>query len=167
MKKIIFFILILVSITMSVSALSLWVGPNAYYAKAINPDSVNESNLSSVGLEDLAFGAEGRLYIGDLIGSVSAEYLGSKQILLLTDAGLNINLLIFRFGLSLGPNFGVSLDGGGARLGGNLRATAEVKLGGIAAGLSWFSMVEFNKASIADAFKNPYGFLGATVTFRL
>lgn len=167
MKKIIIVLSILVSITMSASALSLWVGPNAYYAAPITPDSVTAPNISNIGLNDLAFGAEARLYLGPLAGSISAEYIGSKKIIILTDAGLNLNLLFFRFGLGLGPNFGVSLNGGKAALGGNIRATAEVKLGKIAAGLSWFSMVEFNRASIADAFKNPYGFLGVTVTFKL
>ena len=167
MKKITIMILILAGIAVSASALSVWVGPNAYYGKAITPDSVTASSVPNVKLEDLAFGAEGRLYLGPLAGSVSAEYLGSKKIIILTDAGLNLNLLIFRFGLGIGPNFGIDLNGGKGALGGNLRATAELKLGRIAAGLSWFSMVEFNKASIAEAFKNPYGFLGATLTFRL
>jgi len=167
MKKIIIVLSILVSITMSASALSFWVGPNAYYGKAITPDSVTGANVSSITLDDLAFGAEGRLYMGPLAGSVSAEYLGSKKILLLADAGLNLKLLFFRFGLGIGPNYGIKLGGGEAALGGNLRATAEIQLGGLAAGLSWFSMVEFDKSSIAEAFKNPYGFLGATVTFKL
>ncbi len=167
MKKITIMILILAGIAVSASALSVWVGPNAYYGEAITPDSLTTSNLSNVGFDDLAFGAEGRLYMGPLAGSISAEYLGSNKIVILTDAGLNLNLLIFRFGLGIGPNFGVDLDGGEGALGGNIRATAELKLGGFAAGLSWYSMVEFNKSSIADAFNDPYGFIGATVTFRL
>ncbi len=166
MKKITIMILILAGIAVSASALSVWVGPNAYYGKAITLDSLTTSNVSDVKLKNLAFGAEGRLYMGPLAGSISAEYLGDKRFLILTDAGLNLNLLIFRFGLGIGPNFS-NINGGKGALGGNLRATAELKLGRIAAGLSWYSMVEFNKASIADAFKNPYGFLGATLTFRL
>ncbi len=167
MKKTLILVLILISVTMSTSALSLWIGPNAYYASAITPDSVSESSVSKVTIEDLAFGGEARLYLGALTGSISAEYLGSKKILILTDAGLNLELLLFRLGLGLGPNYGISLDGGKSKLGGNLRATAEVKLGGIAAGLSWVSMVEFDKSSIADAFKNPYGFLGVTLNFKM
>lgn len=167
MKKTILVLLILITAVISAPALSLWVGPNAYYAKAIVPDSVTKSSIANITFDDLAFGAEGRLYLGPVQGSLSAEYLGSKKILILTDAGLSFDILLFRLGLGLGPNFGVSLDGGKAALGGNVRATAEIKLGKFAAGLSWFSLVEFNKASIADAFKNPYGFLGATMTFKL
>ncbi len=167
MKKTIIVLLILLSVAISAPALSLWVGPNAYYAKAIVPDSVTKSNISDIKIDDLAFGAEARLYLGPIEGSVSAEYLGSKKILILTDAGLSLDILLFRLGLGLGPNFGITLDGGKAAMGGNLRATAEIKLGSIAAGLSWISLVEFNQSSIADAFNNPYGFLGATLTFKL
>ncbi len=167
MKKLTILVLIFAGIAVSASAMSFWVGPNAYYGRAITPDSVTGANVSSITLKDLAFGAEGRLYLGPLAGSISAEYLGSKKILLLADAGLNLKLLFFRFGLGIGPNYKIKLGGGNAALGGNLRATAEIQLGGLAAGLSWFSMVEFNKASIAEAFNNPYGFLGATVTFRM
>ncbi len=166
MKKLTMGLFILISITVSASALSLWIGPNVYYGKAITPDNA-ESDISNVTFGDLAFGAEGRLYMGPLAGSVSAEYLGGNDFLILTDAGININFLFLRLGLGMGPNFGSSLDGGTTSLGGNIRATAELKLGGIAFGLSWHSMVEFNKDSITDAFKDPYGFLGATMTWRL
>ena len=169
MKKIIIVLIILITITVSASAMGFWFGPNVYYSKAIVPDSVTKPNISNIGLDDLAFGAEGRLYLGPLAGSVSAEYLGgtSKTILILTDAGLSLDLILFRLGLGVGPNFIVNLNGNKAALGGNLRATAEIKLGKFAAGLSWFSMVQFNQNSIADAFKNPYGFLGLTATFKL
>ncbi len=166
-KKILYLMIVLLSISITVSAADFWLGPNAFYAAPINPQDVTASSVSGIGIEDLAFGAEGRLYMKSLSLSVNAEYLGNKNIYLLSDVGLNIDLFLFRFGLGLGPNLGINLNGGKPSLGGNLKALAEVKLGGFSVGLTWFSMIEFNKSSIADAFKNPYGFLGVGAMFRL
>lgn len=170
MKKTIVLLAVLVVAAASATAIDLSVGANAYYASAIQPSDVRDARPGGLAASDFAFGGEARLFIGSLTGSAVAVFMPgsdfqSPQFRVMTDAGLSIQVAILRAGLGIGPDFGVSLGGStsAARLGGNLRATADLVLGDFSVGLSWFSLISFDRASIADAFRNPYGFLGVTL----
>jgi hypothetical protein len=80
-----------------------------------------------------------------------------------------MQIAIVRASIGLGPDFGLAFGEGvqKARLGGNLGLTGDVVLGDLSVGLSWFSLISFTRESIADVFRNPYGFLGVTALFKL
>jgi hypothetical protein len=153
----------------------LYVGGNAYYAGVIRPQDVQQADPAGITLADFAFGGEARLLLGSIWGSAVGVYLPGNQVLphrlhILLDAGLAIDLLFLRFGVGLGPDFGLALGNEGSRpyrAGANLRLTGDLMLGDLSVGLSWVSRIEFTRESIANAFRNPYGFLGVTLLTKL
>jgi hypothetical protein len=73
-------------------------------------------------------------------------------------------------GIGIGPNFGLEFGNNAAeffRTGANARVTADIILGPVLVGVNWISEVQFTRASIADAFVNPYGKLGLSLLFAL
>lgn len=174
MKRILLLaILLLVAVGMA-SALDFWVGANLHYASVIEPEEVKSIRPAGLAPSDFAFGGEARLYMDALTGSATAVFLpGSSfaqpRVGVLTDIGLTLEIPLIRAGLGVGPNFTVAFGDTtqALRAGANLRATADVVLGDFSLGLSWFSRVQLTGQSLAEAFRNPNGFLGLTIMQKL
>ncbi|MFP4375554.1 MAG: hypothetical protein ACLFP4_00800 [Spirochaetales bacterium] len=174
MKKLLVVLVLVVAVTGMASAMDFWIGGNAHFASVIQPDDVKNVRPEGLAPSDFAFGAEGRLYLNALTGSAVATFLpGSSfrapRVALLTDVGLTLELPLIRAGIGVGPNFLVAFgdDTQAARAGANLRATADVVLGELSLGLSWFTNVELTGQSIGEAFSDPSGFLGITILQKL
>ncbi len=71
-------------------------------------------------------------------------------------------------GVGIGPNFGFEFCNGATqvfRTGANLRLTGDIVIGPVLLGLNWVSEIQFTRASITDAFMNPYGKLGISLLY--
>lgn len=174
MKRLLAVLFITLSIAGVASAFDFYLGANAHFASAIQPAEVREARPSGLAPSDFAFGGETRLYLNAITGSASAIFLpGSSfqapRFRVMTDVGLSLQLAILRAGIGIGPDFGIAFGESTetARLGGNLRLTGDIVLGDLSLGLSWYSLISFNRESIAEAFRNPYGFLGISLLKRL
>jgi hypothetical protein len=174
MKKLLLVLVLAVAVTGVASALDFWIGGNVHYASVIQPDDVKETRPDELVASDFALGAESRIYLNAVTGSAVATFLpGSTfrapRLALLTDVGLTLQVPLLRAGLGVGPNFLVAFgdETQAARAGANLRATADVVLGDLSLGLSWFTNVEFTGQSIGEAFSNPSGYLGITILQKL
>lgn len=175
MKRILPVVLMLVILPIGVFALDFYGGVNAYYASLIQPADVKNIDTAGLNLADFAFGGEARLVSGLLWGSAVGIYTPGDvnlphRIDLLLDGGLGLSLGIVRAGIGIGPDFGVELGDNANRFfktGANLRLTGDILLGPFSLGLSWINKIEFTRASIAEAFENPYGQLGVSLLYRL
>jgi len=174
MKKLLLVLLLAMTITGMASALDFWIGGNVHYASIIQPQDVRDARPDGLAASDFALGAESRLYLNALTGSAVATFLpGSTfeapRVALLTDVGLTFEVPLIRAGLGVGPNFFVAFgeETQATRAGANLRATADVVLGDLSLGLSWFSNIEFTGQSVGEAFRNPSGYLGITILQKL
>lgn len=174
MKRYLVVLLILLSVASAASAFDFYLGANAHYASAIQPAEVRDARPAGLAPSDFAFGGEARLYLNALTGSASAIFVpGSSfqapRFRVMTDVGLSLQLAILRAGIGIGPDFGIAFGETTetARLGGNMRLTGDIVLGDLSLGVSWYSLISFNRQSIADAFRNPYGFLGVSLLKRL
>ena len=175
MTKKLLIIVSLLTVPMAAFALDLYVGPTAYYATAVQPQSVASISPSSLSLSDFAIGADARLYAGPLwIGGVGLLQPGTTalptQMQLITDVGLGLKLLFLRAAVGVGPDFGLAFGGNStqvANAGANIRVTGDVVLGKFSLGLSWISRVQLTAQSLSQALSNPYGSLGVALLFKL
>lgn len=165
MKRTILFLALLLVLAGAGYSLEFWLGFDAYYNDIIQDgEEVEEVDPK----EDFSYGPEARLYLGPLMGSVGALYTGNGNLLVTTDIGVSLKLIFLRFGLGVGPNFAINLNTDeSSRFGGNIRATADIELGGFALGLSWMSFVDFTTVGVLEGLENPEGYLGLSVLFRL
>lgn len=174
MKRITLFVALIVVAAAALPAADLLLGPNVYYASAIEPADIREARPDRIVASDFALGAETRLYLRAIQGSAVAVFTpGSSfrapRLRVMTDIGLSLKLAFLRAGIGMGPDFGIAFGETteAGRLGGNIRLTGDIELGDLSIGLSWYSLISFDRASIAEAFRNPYGFLGLTVLKKL
>lgn len=175
MKRIVVALLLCMILPFGAFALGFYVGPNVYYASLVRPDDVVAMDTAGLNLADFAFGGEARLIAGPFWGSALGLYAPGDNNLphhidILLDAGLGLNLGPVHAGVGIGPNFGFEFGNNAAeffRTGANLRVTGDIVLGPVLLGLNWISEVQFTRASIAEAFVNPYGKLGVSVLFGL
>lgn len=175
MKRILIALLLCLLLPLSAFAFDLYAGVDAYYSSLVRPADVVAIDTAGLNLADFSFGGEARLIAGPFWGSAIGMYTPGDANLphhldILVDGGLGLTLAIFHAGIGIGPNFGLEFGNGSTqffRTGANMRVTADVVLGPVLVGLNWISEIEFTRASIADAFNNPYGKLGASVLFAL
>ena len=175
MKRMVVALLLCMILPFGAFALGFYVGPNIYYASLIRPADVVAMDTAGLNLADFALGGEARLIAGPFWGSAMGLYAPGDvnlphHIDILLDAGLGLELGPVHAGVGIGPNFGLEFGNNAAQLfrtGANLRVTGDVVLGPVLLGLNWISEVQFTRASIADAFVNPYGKLGVSVLFGL
>ncbi len=174
MKKLAILLLFL-AVPLALFSLDFYVGPTAYYASVIQPQSVKNLSPSGLSVSDFAVGGDARLLAGLLWGGVVGLYQpGSSslpnQVQFMTDIGLGLRILFLRAAVGIGPDFGLAFGNGATqafRAGANLRLTGDIILGKVSVGLSWLSKIEFTQQSISEAFSNPYGMLGVAVLFKL
>ncbi|HUX12178.1 MAG TPA: hypothetical protein VMW87_04070 [Spirochaetia bacterium] len=166
---------LLLAVPFALFSLDFYVGPTAYYASVIQPQSVKNLSPSGMSVSDFAIGGDARLMAGLLWGGVVGLYqpgtdLLPNQLQFMTDVGLGLRILFLRAAIGVGPDFGLAFGNGATqafRAGANLRLTGDVILGKVSFGLSWLSKIEFTQQSLSDAFSNPYGMLGVAVLFKL
>ena len=145
MKKILIITLMMIAGT-SVYAQFLQIGPVAMYTSPVNkPEGVPSYN--EIGLEDFRFGADLRLNFGLLQVAMLAvmeapgpnALLEPGKIVLIPTAGINASVLIFDFGIGVGPSFefyfGDSSLSEPADFGLNVKGTADINLGKVSLGM--------------------------------
>jgi len=175
MKRILIAALLCVMLPLGAFAAGLYGGMDIYYASLIRPADIIAMDTAGFNMADLAFGGEARLIVDPFWGSAIALYRPGDINLphhfdILLDAGLGLSLGIVHAGIGIGPNFGLEIGNGATQLfraGANLRLTGDVVLGPFLLGLNWVSEIEFTRASIAEAFRNPYGQLGVSLLYGL
>jgi hypothetical protein len=175
MKRILIASLVFMILPLGAFAAGLYGGIDIYYASLVRPADVVALDTAGLNMADFAFGGEARLIVDPFWGSAIGLYTPGDTNLphhidILLDAGLGLSLGIVHAGIGIGPNFGFEFGNGATRIfrtGANLRLTGDVVLGPVLLGLNWISNIEFTRASLADAFKNPYGKLGVSVLFGL
>ena len=90
---------------------------------------------------------------------------------LIVDGGISLDVLMFRLGLGLGPSLRVSLeqDAVATRLGVNVKATADVMLGGLGVGLTYLNQFEFDLEDASQLLDQDYskGRFGVSVLLSL
>ena len=158
---------------LSAFALDIYGGAHVYYASLIRPADVVTMDTAGLNIADFTLGGEVRLIAGSFWAGGLGTYTPGDinlphRIDVLLDGGLGLSLGIVRAGIGIGPNFGLELGENTTRLfrtGANIRLTGDVVLGPFLVGLNWISKVDFTRASIADAFRNPYGQLGVSLLF--
>jgi len=175
MKRIGIALLLCLLLPLSTFALGFYVGGDAFYSSLVRPADVEAMDTEGLNLADFTFGGEARLIAGPFWGSAMGLYSPGDGNLphhvdVLLDAGLGIALGPVHAGIGIGPNFGLEFGNNAAeffRTGANARVTADIILGPVLVGVNWISEVQFTRASIADAFVNPYGKLGLSLLFAL
>lgn len=173
MKRILIAALLCMILPLGAFAAGLYGGMDIYYASLVRPADVVALDTAGLNLADFAFGGEARLIVDPFWGSALGLYAPGDANLphhvdILLDAGLGLTLGIVHAGVGIGPNFGLEFGNSATQLfraGANLRVTGDVVLGPFLVGLNWISEIQFTRASIADAFMNPYGKLGVSVLF--
>ncbi|MCX7027605.1 MAG: hypothetical protein NT061_09015 [Spirochaetes bacterium] len=151
----------------------LYGGMDVYYASLVRPVDVVALDTAGLNMADFAFGGEARSIIDPFWGSAIGLYTPGDvnlphHIDILLDAGLGLSLSIAHAGVGIGPDFGLEFGNGATqffRTGANLRLTGDVVIGPFLLGLNWVSEIAFTRASIADAFMNPYGKLGVSLLY--
>jgi len=174
MKKILIAALFCMILPLGAFADGLYGGMDVYYASLVRPADVVALDTAGLNMADFAFGGEARLIVDPFWGSVIGLYSPGDTNLphhidILLDAGLGLSLGIVHAGVGIGPNLGLEFGNGATRLfraGANLRLTGDVVIGPFLLGLNWVSEIEFTRASIAEAFKNPYGKLGISLLYN-
>jgi hypothetical protein len=129
------------------------------------------SAATGISASDFTFGGEARLKIAIFQAGVSALYIpypNYTSIGALTDVGLSLDVLFFRFGAGIGPNFVMNFGNGApnsASIGWNLKFMGDVNLGGLALGVvGYYKFEDFNNVGSVFS-KLPW--LGVTLMFRL
>jgi hypothetical protein len=173
MKRILIASLICMLLPLGVFADGLYGGIDMFYASLVRPADVVALDTAGLNMADFAFGGEARFIVDPFWGSAIGLYTPGdtnlpNHIDILLDAGLGLSLGIVHAGVGIGPNFGLEFGNGATqffRTGANLRVTGDVVVGPFLLGLNWVSEIEFTRASIADAFMNPYGKLGVSLLY--
>ena len=174
MKRFIPVLLMALAIPLSGFALDLYVGGNIYYASLIQPADVRAIDLENLNIADVAFAGEARLIWGPIWGSAVASLTPGDvnmppRVDLLLDSGIGVQLGMFRIGAGMGPTYGLEFGPNAInyfKLGANMRLTGDILLGPFSLGLSYFRKIEFTRASIIEAMRNPYGQLGVAVLYH-
>ena len=174
MKRFIPVLLMALAIPLSGFALDLYVGGNVYYASFIQPADIRAIDLADLNMADVAMAAEARLIWGPIWGSAIASLTPADvnmplRVDLLLDSGIGVQLGMFRLGAGMGPTYGVEIGSNAInyfKLGANMRLTGDLMLGPVSLGLSWLSKIEFTRASIIEAMRNPYGQLGVALLYH-
>jgi hypothetical protein len=163
MKKLLL-VLLLASIIPAAVFAELQLGGVAMYKG-------DPSTATGVSVNDFTFGGEGRLKFGLLQGGVSALYVPSgsySSLAVLTDIGASLDVLFFRFGAGLGPNFSFNFGSGApspASVGMNVKVSADVNLGNLALGLVGYWYAD-SFSSLGSTFSRmPW--LGVTLLVKL
>ncbi len=168
------------------------IGPTAYYNFPLLEDGEADiPGLRSINSSDFTFGADARLKLAifqvsglalftpGFIADDYSFYLPPSVDVFL-DAGLAFDIAFLRLGLGIGPNLSFFLMGdryGETQIsdpvsfGTNLRATADIVLGGISVGLSYLMQFDFELGDttadrLLDADKTQ-GLLGLTVLLQV
>jgi hypothetical protein len=184
MKKLLV-LMILVLVPM-VTFADFQIGPTALYnMRFTNPEQVDTSTLS---LDDFTFGADARLNVSILQGSAYALLtLGSVDnstaipkyvpttVDLFFDVGVCLDIMFFRFGAGIGPNFAIlfpdPLDTTNTDIfgvGANVKFSADVMLGSIAIGLVYFMDTNLTTSAVVETIASKWdGHLGLSLLFKL
>lgn len=173
MKKTAIALLLCLILPLGAFALDLYGGVNIYYVSMVRPDDVVAMDTAGLNAADFALGGEMRLIAGPFwAGSVATFAPGDAnlphRVDFIFDGGLGFALGIVHAGIGIGPNFGLEIGDNSSTMfktRANLRLTGDIVLGPFLAGVNWISKVDFSRASIADAFRNPYGQLGVSLLF--
>ena len=169
MKKLL--IVLIVAMLPSLAFADLQLGAVGMYK-----GDVTAADVHSVSINDFTFGGEARLKFGILQGGLTALYYPTSeyaQIVALTDIGLSLDVLMFRFGAGIGPNFAFTVAGTSptsqpVNVGLNLKLSGDVNLGGLSLGLVGFYYLDSlsSLSHIGDMFKRlPW--LGVTAMIKL
>ena len=168
------------------------IGPTAYYNfPLLEGGEMDIPEVQGIDSSDFTFGADARLKLAIFQVSGLAlftpgfvaddySYYWPPSIDIFLDAGVAFDIAFLRLGLGFGPNFSFFLLGdeyGSAEFsdpvsfGTNLRATADIVLGGVSFGLSYlmqfdFELGEATAQQILDADKTQ-GLLGISVLLQL
>jgi hypothetical protein len=140
---------------------------------------LTEGATDEIDISNFTFGADARLKLAVFQASALALFTPASEdpvapavIDLFVDGGVSIDLLMFRIGLGLGPNlrFAVAEDNGDPfGYGINVKATADVLLGGLSVGLTYLNSFELDFSQAGDLLDQDYskGLLGISVLFSL
>jgi len=167
MKKILLLVLILGFVPLSVFA-ELGVGGSAF----LNSPVLIFQPLPKDGvtLDDFTFGGDVRFKLSLLqIDALALVTMGENTIFdIYADAGIALDLLLFRLSAGVGPTMRYVIGGGtNDLLGGfNVKANADVKLGRLSVGLSYIMNLIIQEGFKLDLNWST-GLLGATVMFWL
>jgi hypothetical protein len=155
----------------------LWIGPSALYSVPLDRGSISETGPEAF-TESFLYGLDAKLELGILKGEASFLHMPSTSpyfpkgfILSMLDVGLGLDLLIFNFGVGVGPNYlfpvisEVPVEA--ADIGVNLKASAGVKLGKLGLNLYAIYLAESFAALAATDFENSSFLLGMNLQFKL
>jgi hypothetical protein len=178
MKKLLVLLVLVLIPLMSFADLQL--GPTAFYNMLItNPGKIDTSKLS---ISDFTFGADARLNLGIIQGSAyalltpgdtSPTHLTPTVVNLMLDIGICLDILFVRLSAGIGPDFMLNFaDYAGKpqvfEMGANAKIGAELMLGGISLGLTYFVDVNLTEpSSVVSAFSQWNGHLGLSVLLKL
>ncbi len=184
MKKLL--VLLVVILVPMMAFADFQIGPTALYNLRIaNPGGVDYSKIS---IDDFTFGADARLNISILQGSAyalltlgSVDTSGATPVYVPTtvdlflDIGICLDILMFRFGAGIGPNFGIAFpdpaDPNKSDVfdaGANVKFSADVMLGSIAVGLVYFMDTNLTTSSVVSTVASKWdGHLGLSLLFKL
>jgi hypothetical protein len=176
MKRILLAVLIIAVFAPALTFADLQIGAVAMYKG--DPATISVSGL---GLQDFTFGLDARLNLGLLQGSLSALYYPADistvtpipaSLVALTDIGLCIDILFFRLGAGIGPNFFIALedteDPDALPVGVNLKFTGEVMLGSFSLGLvGYYYVSSFSDFAEPDFFSRAKPFFGVSALYKL
>ena len=173
-------LLIVIAVLLVPAALfaQVQVGATALYNFPYFADDTTPAEISA---SDFTFGADARIRIFVFQASALALFTPGYtdaldnevpgNIDLIVDGGLSFDILFFRLGLGVGPSLRVNLGSGGdtTGLGLNVKATADVMLGGLSVGLSYLNQFEFDFADASQLLDQDYtkGLIGLSVLFSL
>jgi hypothetical protein len=153
----------------------LQIGATAMY----NYPIMAEGATDDIDISNFTFGADARLKILLFQASALALYTPGGDdpvtpaiIDVFVDGGVALDIAILRIGLGVGPNLRFAMgenndDPLGYGL--NVKATADVMLGGISVGLSYLNSFELDFSQAGDLLDQDYskGLLGVSVLFSL
>ncbi len=183
MKKILLF----VSLIMLTSGLfaQFQIGPTAMLNLQLTGEDVQyiaeegASVVNELSIDDFTFGVDTRLNLGLLqigaYGLFSPGYdlsniTDGATIRAFFDAGVTIDLFILRLSAGVGPSMDFLLSENADSTetfdaGFNMKISADVQLGGIAASVVYLTDVKLTVEDISKAFQNINGFVGVSLLF--
>jgi len=171
------FVLVIVAAMPILAFADLKVGVVGMY----NGDPMLIEYEPDLGPEDFTYGLDARLNIGLIEGSLAAMFFSGydyydeygyyyetpDSLYMLTDVGVTLKFLFFRFGAGIGPNFFMMLDDGTDpfRVGVNMKVHADIELGKLSLGLVFFYIAqEFEQLKY---FEEMIPTVGLTALYKL
>ena len=161
MRKIVFILAVLVSLP--VAAFADWgFGGAAFYK---SPVLIGQpASLSDLNVDQLSFGGDVRLKLGwfqaEGLLLLSAGVISSLNLYL--DAGVALDVTIFRLSLGVGPDFTYNFAATPLQAGLNAQIAADAKIGPFSVGLSYIMGLNINNGI---DIKTSSGLLGAHLLF--